>query len=178
MWLLLALSGCGGQTGGQPLSYADAAAVLFADLAQINVSSPAALPTVGQASYTGFSTINLPDGAQMIHYTGLMNVTVDFDVTAPAITGRITQIEGMTGELQSSNAQMSWDHDPDHEHAIWGGLEGELFVGASLFAIDGDFAADFHGRHQDALLGVIYGTVLGPNGTESFDGTMGGTQSD
>ena len=172
------MSACGSSSAVEDaISRADQAAALAAYLTGENVSNPNQLPMSGLAIYAGFSTLNLPIGGATQAYVGDLDLQVTFGGSRDQVTGGMSNFNGLTGTLEISGGRLDRGTDTDVDYTFDGDVTGTLGAGADSYTIDAGLVAEFRGRNQDGVTGVIFGDINGQNGVDLFDGTLVGART-
>lgn len=173
---VLLVSGCGSAgPAGDALSRADQAAALTEQLAEENVSNPTTLPTTGAANYTGFSTLRLPIDGQTSAYLGDLSMTVDFSQNQ--VSGNIGNFNGLGGSLAIGGGRLDRGTDTQVDYTFDGDVDGTLTANGANYVIDAGLVAEFRGRNQDGVTGVVFGDITGAAGVDIFDGSLAGSRS-
>lgn len=181
VWILgvMLVSGCGSSgSAGDAVSRADQAAALTEQLAEENISNPTLLPTTGVANYTGFSTLRLPIDGQTTAYLGDLAMTVDFTKNTNQVSGSIGNFSGLGGSLTIGGGSLDRGTDTDVDYTFEGDVDGTLDANGTDYVIDAGLVAEFRGRDQDGVTGVVFGDITGPSGVDIFDGSLAGARPD
>ena len=177
------LTACGGGGAGSVTDRAASANALDAKLAGINVSNPQQLPTSGRAQYNGYMRANLPteDNGARLNYLGDLTLDVNFGAARDEVAGQATGFTNgggkrLDGSVAITGGDLYRDTDPAVNYTFTGDVGGRLTQGNRAFVIDAEIEGEFRGRDQDAVRGLLFGDVTGPDGQDIFDGTFAATR--
>ncbi len=151
------------------------------------ITDPGSLPINGRATYSGFLSLNLPNGAEpgaaRGTYLGDLSLTVDFASNLGAMTGHADGFSGPTGDsvlgrIYLTDGILERSTDTTIDYTFGAGISGTLSGdGLRNSVIAGNVSGDFKGQDASIVSGVAYGNVTTYLGVDVFDGSFSGAQN-
>lgn len=181
----LLLAGCGGSGGDEEEerpTFAELEAeseALAAEIEDLEVTDPAALPVEGSATYEGVISVESAeaDGFGFVPpMGGELTLDVDFDdstVSGSAENFVTTDGEEMSGSLDIGNGQVFRDANIEEgqESTFATTLSGQLEdADGGEYSFGGGLAGNFLGTSHSHVGGGLEGVVVTPDGVDVFEG--------
>lgn len=172
------LGACGGGDGGSGgdggfAEKENAVLDLVNQLSQFDITPAETIPVTGVANYVGLVGFSEPDYAVI----GDLSIGVNFG--NDAISGNASNFadsDGVnyTGSLTVNNGSIDRTADPVTEYQFNADMGGMLQGGGESFVVDTVMSGDFGGPNQDAIAGIVSGTISSNAGTSGVVGDFGG----